>query len=32
MSPAVLTAAGTALVAVIGAIGKAIVDITKAKN
>lgn len=32
MSPAVLTAAGAALVAVIGAIGKAIVDIIKAKN
>lgn len=32
MTPAVLTAAGAALVAVIGAIGKAIVDIIKAKN
>ena len=32
MTPAILTAAGAALVAVIGAVGKAIVDIIKAKN
>mgnify|MGYP006916056027 FL=1 len=32
MTPALITAAGTALVAIIGATAKAIVDITKAKN
>lgn len=32
MTPALITAAGTALVAIIGAAAKAIIDITKAKN
>lgn len=32
MTPALITAAGTALVAIIGAAAKAIVDIIKAKN
>lgn len=32
MTPALITAAGTALVAIIGAVAKAVVDITKAKN
>lgn len=32
MTPALITAAGTALVAIIGAAAKAIVDITKAKS
>lgn len=32
MTPALITAAGAALVAIIGAAAKAIVDITKAKN
>lgn len=32
MTPAILTAAGTALVAVIGAVGKVIVDVMKERN